>query len=279
MGDTEIMTAGETSTTGSGGFAPGHALLLEALLPVCARHHLLLAGAPALRAHGLPLPTRRTEELELVTGDSTPVATVADDLAEAARTAGCEVTAQVPGTPLLAGLQTTPPYEPLGRPVTVAVGKRPLGHPPTRTDALLGRPVPLVAREDAAGLAVVAAADRTLADDLLTLHALTAWFSEGELLALAAAVDEEFLPGALAERLDKLAALDDESYQRRGAAPERVPDIKRWALGWAQDITLDLLEGREHPDSYYEVADGTDADGTDADGMDVDGMDEHADEL
>ncbi|WP_377269180.1 hypothetical protein [Peterkaempfera sp. SMS 1(5)a] len=250
--------------------APGQSRLLEAVLPACAHHHLALAGTPALRAYGLPVPVRRTEELELVTGDSTPVTAIADAVAATGRDAGCEAAPQTPGTPLLASLLLTPPYEPLARPVAVAIGKRPLAHPPVWTDAVLDRPVPLVSREDAASLTVTAMTDRTLPEDLLAVHALSDWFSEGELLAMAGAFDEDFRAGALAERLDKLASLDDEAYQRCGAPDERIGEVKRWALAWAQDITLDLMEGRENPDSYYDSEDDGAADDAAEPGQEAD---------
>ncbi|AXI79648.1 hypothetical protein [Peterkaempfera bronchialis] len=235
---------------------PGHAELLEILLPVCVRHHLALAGGPAARAHGLGTPAPRTEELELATGESTPVAAIADAVAHACRDAGCVVAAQPPGTALLANLLVTPPYEPSSRPIGVTVVKKPLAHPPVWMDAAgLDSPVPFVSAEDAACMTLVALTDRTVPGDLLTVHSMADRFTPGELLAMASSFDEDFRPGALAERLDKLAGLDDEAYQRYGTAVEDVGEVKRWALAWAHDITLDLLEGREDPDAYYDSPD------------------------
>jgi hypothetical protein len=232
--------------------APGHARLLEALLPVCEHHRLALAGVPALRVHGLvPAAPHPAEDLDLVTGESTPVAEIADDLARACRDAGCDAVPQFPGTALVAGLRVTPPYEHAAPPVAVTLAKRPLADPPLPAGAGLARPVPVVSPADAARLTLSAMTERTLPEDLLAAHALAARFGEGAMLAMACSFDEDFRPGLLAERLEKLAGLDDEAYRRCGAADGSLQGARRWALAWAQDIALDLMEGREHPDSYY----------------------------
>ncbi|MCD0484995.1 hypothetical protein LO771_22060 [Streptacidiphilus sp. ASG 303] len=248
---------------------PDQARLLEAALPVCALHRLALAGPRALRAQGLRPAVLRPAELDLATGESTPLGTITADLARAWHDAGYVVRPQHPDTALFAGLVVTPPVPgdagpPLavsggdvaGPPaVTVSVAKRPLAHPPVPVEVEPGLTVPVVSRDDAACLVLTAAAERTLPDDLLAVHALTAWVGDAAMPAMARAFDDDFHPAALAERLGRLAALDDEVYLALGAGPEEVDAAKRWALAWVQDTTLDLLEGREDPDSYYDHPD------------------------
>lgn len=110
----------------------------------------------------------------------------------------------------------------------------------------------VVALEDAAGLATALLADRGLPRDLLDVHALTAWYREGELLALATALDADFQPAVLADRLETLADAADGRFRARGAAGGAVAGLKRWALAWSQDLRLDLLETQEAADGLHD---------------------------
>ena len=70
-----------------------HALLVEAVLPVCAQYGLALAGGYAIKAHGLV--TRPSDDVDFATGHSSPVEEITEALADAYRRAGFE--AQVLG--------------------------------------------------------------------------------------------------------------------------------------------------------------------------------------
>ncbi|GAA4866390.1 hypothetical protein [Kitasatospora terrestris] len=206
---------------------PERAGLLETLQPYCLRHGLALAGTDALRLHGLT--AGRPGAVVLVCTEGPPLADLATGLAESLRAAGHSVQEQ-PGTDRRITLTGT------RRPVELR--KEPLRHAPV----LLGAPVPVVALEDAAGLAVLAFCDRGLPGDLAALHSLTRTgrLAEGALLALAAGLDEDFSTRQLADRLDTATArLNDERVQA-------------WAEQWSQDLRLDLLETTELPDGLHD---------------------------
>lgn len=138
----------------------------------------------------------------------------------------------------------------------VGVLKEPLSRPPVRL-GLEGcdEPVPVAALKDRAAMKTAALGGRSAPRDLIDVHDMTTHFSQGELLAMAGAFDEDFRAEALAERLDKLASLDDRSYTAYRLDETAARGLRRWAMDWAQDIRLDLMEGMEHPDDFYEESD------------------------
>ncbi|MEV6974220.1 hypothetical protein [Kitasatospora sp. NPDC093806] len=224
--------------------------LVELARPGCDRHGLALAGGHALRAHGVRACAQ--DGLTLVAGGGTDLPLAAADLAAAYRAAGSGVTDR-PGTPRLEQLSIRLTLG--GRTHTVELRKEPLGHRPVRVDlgtAESPLPVTAVALEDAAALATALLVDRALPRDLVDVHALTGCYREGELLALAVALDAEFQPTALAERLEILAEAADGRFRARGFPAGEVEELKRWALAWAQDLRLDLLETQEAADGLHD---------------------------
>ncbi|MFF4926480.1 nucleotidyl transferase AbiEii/AbiGii toxin family protein [Kitasatospora sp. NPDC001261] len=233
---------------------PGPAQLRLAALaaPVCDRYGLALAGGHALRAHGVAACPQ--DGLTLATGGA-DLPEVAAALGEAYRAAGGGAVER-PGTPRLE--QLTVRLALGGRSHSVELRKEPLGHRPVRFD--LGAPgpdeppavLPVVALEDAAALTTALLVDRGMPRDLIDVHALTRCYREGELLALAAELDPDFQPAALAERLEALAEAADGRFRARGVPAGEVAERKRWALAWAQDLRLDLLETREAADGLHD---------------------------
>ncbi|WP_327681100.1 hypothetical protein [Kitasatospora sp. NBC_00458] len=224
--------------------------LAELARPVCDRYGLALAGGHALRAHGVPACAQ--DGLTLVADGTTDLPTAAAELAAAYRAADGGV-AERPGTPRLEQLSVRLTLG--GRSHAVELRKEPLAHRPVRV-GLGGPEAPLavtaVALEDAAALGTVLLADRALPRDLIDVHALTAWYREGELLALATGLDAEFQPAVLADRLETLAEAADGRFRARGCPSGEVGELKRWALAWAQDLRLDLLETREAADGLHD---------------------------
>ncbi|MFE7194065.1 hypothetical protein [Kitasatospora sp. NPDC057541] len=235
---------------------PAQLRLAELARPVCDRHGLALAGGHALRAYGVRACDQ--DGLTLVAAGATDLPQAAAELAAAYRAAGGGVVER-PGTPRLEQLSVRLVLG--GRAHTVELRKEPLGHLPVRTD--LGGPsdtpptvavvaLAVVALEDAAALSTALLVDRALPRDLIDVHALTACYREGELLALATGLDAEFQPTALAERLETLAEAADGRFRARGLPAGEVDDLKRWALAWAQDLRLDLLETQEAADGLHD---------------------------
>ncbi|GJF34899.1 hypothetical protein KNE206_75990 [Kitasatospora sp. NE20-6] len=208
--------------------AGDHLSLLETAQPLCLRHALALAGPDALAAHGLR--ATRSTGLVLVTAENPPLADIATGLVEHLRAAGHR-----------AGIATGTPrqIQLTGTPCPVELRKEPLRHPVL---LLPGVPVPVVALPDAAALTVLRLCDRALPEDLAALHVLAGRFPEGELVALARAFDEDFQPGALADRLEAAAELVHPDAAARSA----------WAHAWAQDLRLDLLETQEAADGLHD---------------------------
>ncbi|MFG3050841.1 hypothetical protein ACGFZP_07770 [Kitasatospora sp. NPDC048239] len=246
---------------------PAQLRLVELARPVCDRLGLALAGGHALRAHGVSACAQ--DGITLVTSGGTELPQAADELAAAYRAAGGGV-AERPGSPRLEQLSVRLSLG--GRTHAVELRKEPLGHRPVRVD-LGGGPeaaplvVTVVALEDAAALTTALLADRGMPRDLIDVYALTTLYREGELLALAGALDADFQPTVLADRLETLAEAADGRFRARGLAGGSVGGLKRWALAWSQDLRLDLLETQEAADGLHdpyledveEVAEAADA--------------------
>ncbi|MFJ4672967.1 hypothetical protein [Kitasatospora purpeofusca] len=251
---------------------PAQLRLVDLARPVCERYGLALAGGHALRAHGVRACDQ--DGITLVATGTADLPRAAAELAQAYRTVG-GVVAERPGTPRLEQLSVRLTLG--GRAHTVELRKEPLGHRPVRLD--LGGPGPdgpdgpdpdgsdgpgpeggpgtplvvdTVALEDAAALTTALLVDRAMPRDLIDVNALTACYREGELLALAIALDAEFQPTALADRLETLAEAADGRFRARGLPGGEVDGLKRWALAWAQDLRLDLLETREAADGLHD---------------------------
>ncbi|MFD8597735.1 hypothetical protein ACFV1L_22295 [Kitasatospora sp. NPDC059646] len=207
--------------------------LLTDAQPYCLRHALALAGPDALRLHGLPVRTHGADLL-LVTTEGPPLGDLAAGLAETLRAAGHRAE-DTPGTARRHQLTVADGESRTG----IELRREPLTRPPALpADA----PVPVAALEDAAALAVLTLCERALPADLFTLHALTARLREGQLLALAAAFDDEFTAATLADRLESAAA----------PLPSGADDTRQWAESWAQDLRLDLLETTELADGLHD---------------------------
>jgi hypothetical protein len=66
-----------------------HKALVDAVLPVCARYGLGVAGGYAVKAHGLV--ERPSEDIDFATGTAAPIEEIVAALATAYRAAGFEV--------------------------------------------------------------------------------------------------------------------------------------------------------------------------------------------
>ncbi|MBV6701819.1 nucleotidyl transferase AbiEii/AbiGii toxin family protein [Kitasatospora aureofaciens] len=252
-----MTTAPDAARDASLSPGPAQLRLAELAGPVCDRYGLALAGGHALRAHGVAACTQ--DGLTLVAGGTEQadagLPEVAAALAAAYRAAGGEAVER-PGTPRLEQLAVRLALG--GRTHSVELRKDPLGHRPVRLDLgapALGEPevtLPVVALEDAAALTTALLVDRGMPRDLIDVHALTGCYREGELLVLASALDADFQPAALADRLETLAEAADGRFRARGVAADAVDGLKRWALAWAQDLRLDLLETQEAADGLHD---------------------------
>ncbi|MFG1949099.1 hypothetical protein [Nonomuraea sp. NPDC048826] len=196
--------------------------VLAAVLPVCERYGMALAGAAALRAHGIGCPPG--DGLEFAGG---PPAVV-DELAVALWEAGLEVS--VEGGRLIA----VDPAEGLRCPVEAGDGA-PL-EPPVRRDGL-----PVVTLDDAVGLRVRDLHERGLARDVADLAAVAQLYSFRELERLGG----RLLPGFSLQELGMRLGFAG------GVGGEDGP-ARRFAAAWLEDLALRRAEDGDadydHPD-------------------------------
>jgi hypothetical protein len=215
-----------------------HRELVEAVLPVCSRYGLGVAGGYAVKAHGLV--DRPSEDIDFATGTAAPVGEIVDALAAAYRAAG--FTARVLDADGRKGhlLVTFP----LGGTYRVDVLKEPLNH------ALVWMEFgPVIALADAVALKMGALHDRALPRDVLDAHGASIRFTRPELIAACrAALDEDFSLETLRDQLAFASTYPDEAFSRYGARPELIAEVKEWALDWSTQIGLDMAESQPWSD-------------------------------
>jgi nucleotidyltransferase AbiEii toxin of type IV toxin-antitoxin system len=215
-----------------------HRALVEAVLPVCSRYGLAVAGGYAVKAHGLV--ERPSEDIDFATGAAAPVGEIVAELAAAYRVAG--FTVQVLDADGRKGhlLVTFP----LGGTYRVDVLKEPLNHPVVWME--FG---PVIALADAVALKMGALHDRALPRDVLDAHGASSHFTRTELItACRAALDEEFSLEMLRDQLAFASTYPDEAFSRYGAKPELIAEVKAWALDWSTEIGLDMAESESWSD-------------------------------
>lgn len=223
-----------------------HKALVEAVLPVCARYGLGVAGGHAVKVHGLV--ERPSEDIDFATGTTAPVAEVVEALAVAYRAAGFTVQVLDAGGRKGHLLVTFP----LGGTYRVDVLKEPLNHPVVWME--FG---PVIALADAVALKMGALHDRALPRDVLDAHGASSRFTRAELIAACrAALDEDFSLETLRDQLAFASTYPDEAFTRYGARLERIAEVKAWALDWSTEIGLELAEAQpwsEDEDDQDEV--------------------------
>lgn len=198
--------------------------VLQAVLPVCERYGLVLAGEAALRAHGMG--EGAAEEVELVT--RAPLDGAGERIALALWEAGLEVA--VEGGRLVAVEQGT------GRRCPVDVGSEALGRAPAVRGGL-----PVAALDDVVGLRVRDLHERGLPGDAAGLAAVAHLYSFRELERLG----RRHTPGfSLAELRMRLGFVAGEGGEDRR--------VRAFAAAWLEDLALRRAEDGDaeydHPD-------------------------------
>ncbi|WP_043616052.1 hypothetical protein [Nonomuraea candida] len=223
-------------------FPPFQERLLGAVLPVCDRYGLLLAGVHALRAHGCT--HRPSRNLHFATAGETPLPDVAQDVAGALQEAGLEATV-IEVTPRLGRLlaRDTATGE------TCAFG--------LMREALQQRPVTrgtvkVLGLDDAVGLKMRAVHERGLARDIIDVAAVGHLYSFRELESLARPHNDCFSPYELASRLESVDFMSDEEFEGYGLDEARIRAVRRFARAWLEDIKLRRADDGDaeydHPD-------------------------------
>lgn len=209
-----------------------HALLLETVLPVCAQYELALAGGYAIQAHGLV--DRPSEDVDFATASSVPVAEIVAALAEAYERGGFAVTMRG-GDARKGHLDVRLPS---GTVYRVDVLKEPLRFPPAMM--AFG---PVLALPDAVALKLGALHDRALPRDAIDVYAATAYFSEGEMVALCRrALEEDFSLDALREHLDGVLMYSDAEFEHYGCTAEQIAGLRVWAQSWSNRLAQEVAQ-------------------------------------
>jgi hypothetical protein len=222
------------------------AIHLKALLdgsPVFERYGLLLAGGYAFRAHKLLY--RPSQDLDLATGDATPLPEIAGHVRQAFQSAGY-VARLVEATSRYARLVLQFPgssdelemdllkeaLEP--RWITVQL-----------TDAASIRALSL---DDTVGLKARALHDRFVIRDIIDLHAVADTFSHIDLENLARRHEPDLDLEAILNHLAGMSVFPDDDFAGYGLGEARIADLRRWALGWYDDLANRLAVERMDDD-------------------------------
>ncbi|WKK20900.1 hypothetical protein QZH56_18550 [Streptomyces olivoreticuli] len=217
-----------------------HRRLLPDVVDACVPVTAVLAGAYAVRAHGLG--GRPGRDLEFVTDAPPPMAEIAAALRAGLEERGWQVR-PVSADPLAARLTVADPTT--GEECAVDLRKETLWRPPVPTEY---GPVPAV--EDVVGLEVRALADLGLARSLVDVRAAAARWSAVELEELGRrhARDAVFDLTDLQARLAGAEWIDDSEFTAQGLDEAAVAGLRRWAQAWADDIAERLMEEAAYED-------------------------------
>ncbi|MEV6668694.1 hypothetical protein [Streptomyces sp. NPDC051162] len=217
-----------------------HRRLSPDVVAACAPAPVVLAGAHAVRAHGLG--GRPGRDLEFVTDAPRPMDAIAAALRAGLEERGWRVR-PVSAGPLAARLTVADPTT--GEECAVDLRKETLWRPAVPTEY---GPVPAV--EDVVGLEVRALADLGLARSLVDVRAAAARWSPVELEELGRrhARDADFDLTDLQARLAGAEWIDDGEFTAQGLDEAAVGELRHWAQAWADDIAERLMEEAAYED-------------------------------
>lgn len=209
-------------------FPPFQERLLQAVLPVCDRYGLVLAGGYAIKAHGFT--DRPSKDLDFATAQETPLPEVADGVVGAFRSAG--LSARI--------IEVTPR---MGRLMIEDAATAETCEFDLLREALQERPtthglLKVLGLEDAVGLKMRALHERSYARDVIDIAAVSHLYAFRALESLARVHHDEFSLYELASRLEAVDFMDDEEFERYGVGEARIKEIRCFALDWLEDIKL-----------------------------------------
>ncbi|MEW9547648.1 nucleotidyl transferase AbiEii/AbiGii toxin family protein [Nonomuraea sp. NPDC050783] len=202
--------------------------LVQALLPVCGRYGLVLAGGYAIKAHGFT--DRPSRDLDFATAMEIPLPEVADGVAAAFRGAGLKAEI-VEVTPRMGRLLITDPAT--GETCEFDLLREALQQQPVTRGT-----IDVLGLDDAVGLKMRAVHERSLARDIIDIAAVAHLYSYRALEQLAVLHNDYFSVHELLMRLEYVDLMDDEAFEAHGVTRERVREIRRFVQGWVEDIKL-----------------------------------------
>lgn len=224
---------------------PFHRRVLDAVLPLCDKYGLLLAGGYAMRAHGLV--DRPSQDLDFATANALPLPEIADALVTAFRTLDFE-TETIEATPRMARLMVSDAAT--RQSCELDLLKEALQRPPVLLDL-----IPVVGLDDAVGMKVRALHGRSVPRDLIDVAALAQQYGFRDLERLGAIHDEDFSIHELAMRLQATELLADELFEAYGLDAAAIAQVRRFAFEWLEDIKQRRVEDGDielwlDPDTY-----------------------------
>jgi hypothetical protein len=217
---------------------PFHRRLIESVAGLSEEYGLFLAGAYALKAHGLI--DRPSHGLDLVTTGPLPAGLVAAHLADAYRARG--LAAEMPtADERFARLVVRDPAS--GESSEIDITTAALSVTPSVLDRC-----PVVGFDDAIGLRMREVHGRGAARDLIDAASLAGIYGFERLEWLGRSHEPDLSLERLAARLESAELRDDMEFAEYGLDHEDVLRVKRFAAEWAQDINLRLLEETPYED-------------------------------
>ncbi|MEV4573104.1 nucleotidyl transferase AbiEii/AbiGii toxin family protein [Nonomuraea jabiensis] len=209
-------------------FPPFQERLLHAVLPVCDRYGLVLAGGYAIKAHGFT--NRPSKDLDFATAQETPLPEVAEGVVGAFQNAGLrasiiEVTPRM-GRLMVEDLAT-------GEACEFDLLREALQQAPITCGTLQ-----VVGLDDAVGLKMRAVHERSLARDIIDIAAVGHRYTYRALEQLAAMHHEYFSTHDLLARLEFVDIMADEAFEAYGVDEEQIRGIRRFTQEWVEDIKL-----------------------------------------
>jgi hypothetical protein len=224
-------------------FPPFHERLLHAVMPVCERYGLVLAGGYAIRAHGFT--DRPSKDLDFATAEELPLPSVAAGVIGAFHGAGLSASI-IEVTPrsgrLMVEDTTTGEWCEFDL-LREAFQRRPA------TCGMLR----VLSVEDAIGLKMRALHERSYARDIIDVASVAHLYSFRALESLAKPHNDYFSPYELASRLEAVESMDDEEFEAYGLGEEQIRQVRRFAQAWLQDIQLRRADDGDAEYDYPDV--------------------------
>jgi hypothetical protein len=218
------------------------ALHLKALLdglPVFERYGLLLAGGYAFRAH--EILHRPSQDLDLATGDATPLPEIAENVRRAFQSAG--YTARlVQATSRYARLVLQFPDS--SDQLEMDLLKEALEPSWVTVQITEAATVRALSLDDTVGLKARAWHDRFVIRDIIDLHSVADTFSCIDLENLARRHDPDLDLEAILDHLAGVSVFPDDDFAGYGLSDASIADLRRWVIGWQDDLSRRLAVER-----------------------------------
>ncbi|MFI7640906.1 nucleotidyl transferase AbiEii/AbiGii toxin family protein [Nonomuraea sp. NPDC049400] len=209
-------------------FPPFQERLLHAVMPVCDRYGLVLAGGYAIKAHGFT--DRPSKDLDFATAEEMPLPEVAAGILGAFHDAGLSARI-IEVTPRMGRLMIEDTVT--GETCEFDLLREALQEQPITCGMLK-----VLGLEDAIGLKMRALHERSYARDIIDIASVGHLYTFRALESLAKVHHDEFSLYELASRLEAVDFIDDEEFERYGVGEVRIKEIRCFALAWLEDVKL-----------------------------------------